>query len=212
MAFDLSEYVDVAERIRLFREKHPEGSLQSTIRIPDDGSWVLCKAYAYRTPNDERPGIGHSRLTIPGKTPYTKDSEVENAETSAWGRAIVAALAADTKKVASADEVAAHETPAAAPQAGGAVESAPPVPAPTPEPKFVAATKDEKAALVAVVGELFLLNALTEEQLDTSLRKENLEGGWPAAVHRMSKTQVAEFTERLNRYLSSVVEQQEAVA
>ena len=44
---------------------------------------------------------------FPGRTPYTRGSELQNAETSAWGRAIVAALAADTNRagVASADEV-----------------------------------------------------------------------------------------------------------
>ena len=43
-------------------------------------------------------------------TPYTKNSELQNAETSAWGRAIVAVLAADTRKgVASRSEVEARQ-------------------------------------------------------------------------------------------------------
>jgi hypothetical protein len=43
---------------------------------------------------------------FPGRTPYTKGSELQNAETSAWGRAIVAVGAADTKKgIASSEEV-----------------------------------------------------------------------------------------------------------
>lgn len=113
--FDLKDYVDVAERIRLFAERYPEGSLQSQITfraaatLTPDGlvtatTGVLCKAYAYRTPDDERPGIGHAFEKLPGSTPYTKDSEVMNAETSAWGRAIVA-LGFETKKIASANEV-----------------------------------------------------------------------------------------------------------
>ena len=115
MTFNIDDYVDVAERIRIFRDKHPDGSLQSEVKILQSADGfvigVLCKATAYRSPDDPIPGNGHSYLGVPGKTPYTKDSEVENAETSAWGRAIVAALAADTKKVASADEVRAkHET------------------------------------------------------------------------------------------------------
>jgi hypothetical protein len=69
------------------------------------------KAYAYRTADDPRPGVGHASEPIPGKTPYTKDSEWANGETSAWGRAIVAVLAADTRKgVASRDEVAARRS------------------------------------------------------------------------------------------------------
>ena len=116
MAFDLEDYVDVAERIALFKEKHPEGSLQPAnllepykILSSDDGRFVVYVAAAYRTPEDQRPGVGVAWEPFPGKTPYTKDSELQNAETSAWGRAIVAALAADTKRgVASKNEVAAR--------------------------------------------------------------------------------------------------------
>jgi hypothetical protein len=100
--FDASDYVDVAERIRMFSAKFPEGSLQSEVKIVEGGA--LAKAYAYRNPDDQRPGIGHAFEPIPGKTPFTRDSEVMNAETSAWGRAIVA-LGFETKKIVSADEV-----------------------------------------------------------------------------------------------------------
>lgn len=116
MSFDLSDYVDVAERIRVFKEKYPDGSLQSelTLMNGDNPGW-LCKAYAYRDAGDVLPGIGHAFEPIPGKTPYTRDSEAMNAETSAWGRAIVA-LGFETKKIASAEEVQARqgsETPKA---------------------------------------------------------------------------------------------------
>lgn len=123
MSFDLADYVDVAERIRIFREKHPTGSLQSEVTIYQNKDGfiigVLCKASAYRNTDDQFPGNGHSYLGVPGKTPYTKDSEVENAETSAWGRAIVAALAADTKKVASSNEVLAKQVSSSAGTLGG---------------------------------------------------------------------------------------------
>jgi hypothetical protein len=69
-------------------------------------SLVVMRGYAYRTPEDTRPGIGHSQMPIPGKTPYTKDSEVENAETSAWGRAIAALGFEVHNSIASAEEVA----------------------------------------------------------------------------------------------------------
>jgi hypothetical protein len=108
MAFDLKDYVDVAERVAEFRAKHPEGSLQSeVIRWPEEGfPFVVVKAWAYRDQYDGRPGIGLAQENFPGLTPYTKNSEIQNAETSAWGRAIVAALAADTKRgIASKQEV-----------------------------------------------------------------------------------------------------------
>lgn len=110
MGFEISEdYVDVAERIAEFRDKHPDGSYQQVnLQFIDfaGSSWVVYTAAAYRTPDDPRPGHGTAWEQVPGRTPYTKGSEVQNAETSAWGRAIVAALAADTKRgIASAQEV-----------------------------------------------------------------------------------------------------------
>jgi hypothetical protein len=117
VSFDLKDYKDVPERIKEFSAKFPEGSLQSEITRLEDG-W-LCKAYAYRTADDPRPGIGHAFEPAPGKTPYTKDSEAMNAETSAWGRAIVA-LGFETKHIASANEVRSRTTtPAATPKDNG---------------------------------------------------------------------------------------------
>lgn len=104
-SFDLGDYIEVHERIAAFKAAHPEGSLQSEIHMLND-SVVVMKAMAYRTPDDPRPGIGFSSLGIPGSTPYTKGSEIENCETSAWGRAI-AALGFEVKRgIASRDEVA----------------------------------------------------------------------------------------------------------
>ena len=104
------DYIDVAARIAEFRDKYPTGSLQQVkyefVQVAGK-DWIVFTAAAFRTPEDLRPGIGTAWEPIPGPTPYTRDSEVQNAETSAWGRAIVAALAADTKKspIASAEEV-----------------------------------------------------------------------------------------------------------
>jgi hypothetical protein len=112
MPVDLKDYVEVPERIAQFREKHPDGSLQSEVLAYPTESYpfVVVKAYAYREPNDPRPGVGHAAELYPGRTPYTKDSELMNAETSAWGRALVAVLAADTKRgIASANEVQARQ-------------------------------------------------------------------------------------------------------
>ncbi len=110
MSFKLpTDYIDVAARIAEFRSKYPDGSLQQVSLSFEDfagSSWVVYTAAAYRTPDDMRPGQGTAWEPVPGKTPYTKDSEVQNAETAAWGRAIVAVLAADTRKgIASAEEV-----------------------------------------------------------------------------------------------------------
>jgi hypothetical protein len=103
------DYIDVAERIVEFRTKHPDGSLQQLsleFKEVAGGWWAVYTAAAYRSPDDVRPGHGTAWEPVPGKTNFTRDSEVQNAETAAWGRAIVAALAADTKRgIASAEEV-----------------------------------------------------------------------------------------------------------
>jgi hypothetical protein len=125
MAYDqrsLDDYVDVAERIAEFRDRYPDGCLQPAPGfepgrlIQAQGferngdmvqqTFVLYVAAAYRAPSDERPGIGCAWEVFPGRTPYTRGSELMNAETSAWGRAIIAVLAADSKRgVASRQEV-----------------------------------------------------------------------------------------------------------
>ena len=105
-------YVEVNKRIEEFKKEFPNGSLQSEIVMHEE-NLVVVKAYAYRTPDDERPGIGHSQMPIPGLTPYTENSEVENEETSAWGRAIAALGFEVRKAVASAEEVANKQRDAA---------------------------------------------------------------------------------------------------
>jgi hypothetical protein len=130
MSFNLDDYVDVAERIRQFNEKYPEGSLQGKgffIRDPDEKIiGYHYTAEAYRTPTDPRPGVGTAYEPIPGKTPYTRDSEVQNSETAAWGRAIVA-LGFHTKKIASAEEVRARQDPVGVPTAGSDASQGSPV-------------------------------------------------------------------------------------
>jgi hypothetical protein len=103
------DYIDVATRIVEFRDKFPQGSLtQVDLQFISFGGkdWVVYTAAAYRSPDDLQPGIGTAWEPVPGPTRFTKDSEVQNAETAAWGRAMVAALAVDTKKgIASQEEV-----------------------------------------------------------------------------------------------------------
>jgi hypothetical protein len=105
----LADYVDVKERIRLFYEKYPDGRLVTTeVRAtaePDGVPRVWVEAAAYRTPDDPLPGRGWSWLILPGSTPYTKGSELENTETSSWGRAIGALGIGISASIASQDEI-----------------------------------------------------------------------------------------------------------
>lgn len=109
------DYIDVATRIVEFKKIWPQGNLAQLnlefLRDFGGKDWVVYTAAAYRSPEDDNPGIGTAWEPVPGPTRFTKDSEVQNAETAAWGRAMVAALAVDTKKgVASAEEVRNRQT------------------------------------------------------------------------------------------------------
>jgi len=101
------DYVEVSERIRQFIEAYPAGSLQSEWEyVQRDGEqWLVVKGWAYRAADDTRPGIGHAWEPIPGRTPYTRGSELMNGETSAWGRALAAIGIAVHKGIATANEV-----------------------------------------------------------------------------------------------------------
>jgi hypothetical protein len=107
VSHDLSGYEEVPDRIARFIEKYPEGRLTGEHSIIEvaDSLFVEYIAFAYRSGDDPRPGRGVTWEPYPGTTPYTKNSEVENAETSAWGRAL-AAIGFTGKKIATAEEVA----------------------------------------------------------------------------------------------------------
>ncbi len=113
MAFDIDPmYKEVPERIADLKVSHPNARLRPVdetrpywIETLGDKVFVVYAAACYLDPDDPLPGIGVAWEPFPGKTPYTKDSELMNAETSAWGRAIVAALQSESKTVASANEV-----------------------------------------------------------------------------------------------------------
>lgn len=104
MAFDMKDYVEVADRIRAWYMDHEGGRIMTTI-VEHTDARVVVRAEVYRNHIDPPAGVGHSALAIPGSTPYTKGSELENAETSAVGRALVMA-GIPSKHVASAGEVA----------------------------------------------------------------------------------------------------------
>jgi len=110
--FNLGDYVEVKDRIRLFYEAWPTGALVTgdvRISVDDDTPRVIVQAFAYRTPDDPHPGVGWSWMVLPGSTSYTKGSELENTETSAWGRAIGSLGIGIDKSIASANEIRAKD-------------------------------------------------------------------------------------------------------
>lgn len=109
MAFDITNYVTAAERVALFYEKYPNGTIQFEYMGVMDGDptkmWGVAKAY--RTPDDLLPGIGTASEFIIGKTPYTFGSELQNLETSCWSRSVASLNIGTSKGISSKEEVVA---------------------------------------------------------------------------------------------------------
>jgi hypothetical protein len=181
----LDDYIDVAERIATFKAAHPQGSLQ---RLGDpyvlevgNKAFVVYTAAAYRHPDDPRPGIGTAWELVPGPTPYTKDSELMNAETAAWGRAIVALGFAASGKIASRQEVQARQEPAEPKAATVQPTPAQPVaPTATPKPASGADTDAERVSAKTLdeLRTLATLAKVDQNQLKwmlVALKVENVE-------------------------------------
>lgn len=86
MTFDLSGYVEVAERIRAFYARFPSGSIRTELVRLDD-ELVIFKALVYRDAADPVPTTGwaHDRI---GPDPAGAEHRVESCEASAVGRAL----------------------------------------------------------------------------------------------------------------------------
>jgi hypothetical protein len=176
------DYIDVATRIVEFREKYPNGSLQpwkdpyvQEVTMPDGKikSFMVYSAAAYRSPEDKLPGVGYAWEPIPGPTNFTRDSELQNAETAAWGRAMVAALAVDTKKgIASSEEVRNRQT-ATAPAA--TKEKI------TPAPTRVFTDQEKSLAETLIVG-LKSVKALEDLRVIWQSNAELLDATTPAGT------------------------------
>ena len=120
------DYIPVNERIAAFIAQYPAGSLRplwpdEPYRVLGEGDtkWLVYGACAYRTPDDPAPGVGLAWEPVPGRTPYTRGSELMVAETSAWGRALAAIGIATNKSIASAEEVRSAQERTQSPQKRG---------------------------------------------------------------------------------------------
>lgn len=109
---DLSNYVDVATRIKLLVEKYPAASINCTPpKVVNIDSHTFIEVTAHIDCGQALGADGPRTATatawepFPGKTPYTRDSEMMNAETSAIGRAIGALGIGLTGSMATANEV-----------------------------------------------------------------------------------------------------------
>lgn len=106
--FSLDKYVPVAERIVRFYQDNPTGRIHTDPpRVVTVGErlFLEVRAFVWRDQDDPRPCVACAWEPYPGKTPYTRDSEMMNAETSAVGRALGLAGIAVNRSIASSDEI-----------------------------------------------------------------------------------------------------------
>lgn len=108
---NLDGYVTVNERLKLALAKYPDLRVEE---LPFDiveigGQTNLhCTVRVYTTPDDTRPVLGSVLEPVPGRTPYTRHSELMVGMTSALGRALGYLGFGIDKGIASNDEVAAR--------------------------------------------------------------------------------------------------------
>lgn len=91
MSFDLGNYTTVNDRLLELFAKYPDARIQNSVPtvVQFDGrEWWLVTTTIWRDPDDPIPVVA-SAAEPKGTTPYTRDSEMMNAETSAIGRAIL---------------------------------------------------------------------------------------------------------------------------
>jgi len=119
-------YVLVSDRVLYFNETYPEGSITTELLSAPDAQRVVVKATVSlpigRTPDDEnrvylgvamRTFTGHSQAVI-GEGMVNKTAALENAETSAVGRALAMMGIGVIESIASADEIKKASTTVAA--------------------------------------------------------------------------------------------------
>jgi hypothetical protein len=103
---DLSNYIDVPTRFAALLEKWPELRIKEhrpEIVTVGDQIFISVTMQAWRTPDDPLPCQATCYEPFPGRTPFTKLAEQQNASTSCLGR--LAGLMMSFPKMASLEEV-----------------------------------------------------------------------------------------------------------
>lgn len=106
---NLDGYVDVATRRRMAVEVWPD--LRIVEGAPEvitvgDSMFVQVTVTVHRSPDDPMPTSATCWERVPGRTPYTRDSEMMNCATSALGRALGYMGVGVINSLATRDEVA----------------------------------------------------------------------------------------------------------
>jgi hypothetical protein len=111
-AFNLGDYVDVPTRLAEALKRWPNLRIQETrpvIVTVDNQAYVEISCTVWRDDTDPLPTTAYCWEAIPGRTPYTKGSEMMNASTSCLGRALGFLGMGIGKSIASRNEVQARQ-------------------------------------------------------------------------------------------------------
>jgi hypothetical protein len=104
MAFDLSNYETVEDRLIRFWADHPAGRIFTQL-VAQDGDQVIFRAEVWFIENDLHPKATGYAEEIRGSSPVNKTAHIENAETSSIGRALANAGYATHGKRPSREEM-----------------------------------------------------------------------------------------------------------
>lgn len=139
------DYVDVASRLAQAFDRYRTLRItedQPQIRTVGDRVFIEVRVTVYRTPDDPVPVTAHAWEPFPGRTPYTRDSEMMVGSTSALGRALAFMGFAGKRSIASADEVRTAKERQAPPAHAKPAQNAT---QPSPTPKADAWYREAKA-------------------------------------------------------------------
>ena len=117
-AFNLGDYVDVPTRLAEALKRWPDLRIQETkpiIVTVDSQQYVEISCTVWNDASDLLPTVAYCWEPIPGRTPYTKGSEMMNASTSCLGRALGMKGMGIGKSIASRNEVQARQPATVAP-------------------------------------------------------------------------------------------------
>jgi hypothetical protein len=109
----LKNYIEVKDRIQMFYEKFPEGTLHFQYKgvLEFNGeTYIYGEAFAYPERDKMAYASGWAMERVPAKG-FGRGSEMQLLETSCWGRSIAALGIAVTRSIASREEVAKYVNP-----------------------------------------------------------------------------------------------------
>jgi hypothetical protein len=144
MAFDLSNYETVEDRLARFWVDHPTGRIE-TAMMAYDGDSCIFRAEVYFDASQATPTATGYAEEVKGSSPVNRTSFVENCETSAIGRALANCDYATHGKRPSRQEMAKV-------QRAGAGNLAPGSDAPPVAPEYITTIGGTKAATPKQVG------------------------------------------------------------